>query len=111
MSKAAVDKLCAESGAGSQKVVYPSLRISSELLCDWFKRSAEIYRPDWERQQKRKERLREKKEDAKMAAQRKEAAALEREARKSNNIDLLGPFRNLRRVLRSGRYKKPDEGE
>ena len=109
MCKAAVDKLCIEEGSKLQKIEYPQLEISSELLCDWFETAVRKYRPQWERVQKRKANQQEKNDNAKTAARRKEAATLEEEAHKPNILGRLGRFRDLTGRLRSERHRKPEE--
>ena len=108
MCERAVDKLCKEEGR-LQKIEYPQLEIPSELLCDWLERAVQRYRPQWERDQKRKADLAQRKEDVKAAAQRKQAAMLQEEAHKNNILGRLGRFWDEMGRLRSERFRGNEE--
>lgn len=104
--KEKVDRLCIEEEGRVRKVEYPPLEIPSQLLCEWFDRTIEQYREEWELDQQVKRTKKQRKEEAAIAAQRKKAAELEEEARRSTgSTESKGRYR-LGNLVRSLRLRK-----
>lgn len=104
--KEKVDRLCIEEEGRVRKVEYPPLEIPSQLLCEWFDRTVEQYREEWELDQQVKRTKKQRKEEAAVAAQRKRAAELEEEARRSTgSTESKGRYR-LGNLVRSLRLRK-----